>query len=384
MKEWTIRIGCVLLGAVLTLGTLKFMDLVDNSTLKKEKETVLDLEIPSEEPAEEKTAEEKDEEDTKPEQNYKLEAELKFKNLIKEEKEEAVEETTSGEQPEETPSYPPNSIEAAPVRWIKDYPRINSDKTLEEKLAIRSSYDETMAVNELDKMVIANSTIDFSTMKISILGDSITEGNILPPEEQGIYDWPSQLKKILGCSEVVNLGIGGSTVSCCVDNYPMCLRWSDIPRDSDVVIVMGGSNDALFEDQWQFGNLEYDLRMNKETFCGDLDDMCSRMQWVYRDHNEAKYCKLIYINPPATVRNDEAIMYENGNILPQSRFAEAINEIAPAYSFEVIDMYNNNLLNSRDESIKSAYAPDGIHFNKDGNRILAEHVASQLIQRIEQ
>ena len=27
-----------------------------------------------------------------------------------------------------------NSIEAAPVKWVKDYPAINSDKTLEEKM----------------------------------------------------------------------------------------------------------------------------------------------------------------------------------------------------------------------------------------------------------
>ena len=47
-----------------------------------------------------------------------------------------------------------NSIEAAPVKWIKDYPMINSTMPLEEKEQIRSSYEETLAVNAFDKKVI--------------------------------------------------------------------------------------------------------------------------------------------------------------------------------------------------------------------------------------
>ena len=68
----------------------------------------------------------------------------------------------------------------------------------------------------------------------------------------------------------------------------------------------------------------------------------------------------------------------------QRSFAEAINTIAPTYGFEVIDMYNNNILNSHDPDINAQYVYDGIHCNKEGYKIMAEHVASQIIQRIEQ
>ena len=72
------------------------------------------------------------------------------------------------------------------------------------------------------------------------------------------------------------------------------------------------------------------------------------------------------------------------NMVKQSQFAEAINIIAPEYQFEVIDFYNANILNSHDPDINALYVTDGIHCNKEGYKIMAEHVASQLIQRIEQ
>lgn len=377
MKEWLIRIGCVLLGVILTLGTMHLKTIITDSDVIERSESV-------------EQKEEKNTDQEEPSQDYDLEAQLKFQDFLDKKNEEKAVEVQKTEpeevavevEPTEAPE--PGSIESAPVKWIQDYPVINSEGTIDDKLSQRSSYDETMAVNAFDKMVIANSTVDFSNVKITVLGDSLTAGSNLDDSEREQYNWPSQLKEILGCKEVVNLGIGGSTVSCCIDHYPMCRRWSEIDNDSDIIIVMGGSNDMLFENKWQFGEIEYEKRMTAGTFCGDLDDMLGRMKWTYRDHNDEHYCKMIYINPPSTILNDAVYALDTGNMVHQRTFAEAINTIAPAYDFEVIDMYNNNLLNSHDPDINAQYVYDGIHCNKEGYKILAEHVASQIIQRIEQ
>ena len=381
MKEWLIRIICVLLGVILTLSTIHLKNLITDTEFFDTK-----AEINEQDSIDEKTAE------TDSNADYDLEAKLKYQDMVDKKAtpaptpEEPTPVAEKQEEKEDTTEeiIPPGSIRSAPVRWIEDYPSINSDTTIEDKLQVRSSYDETMAVNAFDKMVIDNSTIDFSKVKITVMGDSITAGSNLDDAEKEEYNWPKQLKDILGCKEVVNLGIGGSTVSCCVDHYPMCKRWSDIESDSDIIIVMGGSNDMLFEDKWQFGEIEYDKRMTVGTFCGDLDDMLSRMEWTYRDHNDEHYCKMLYINPPSTILNDAVYAVDPGNMVQQRSFAEAINTIAPAYSFEVIDMYNNNILNSHDPDINAKYVYDGIHCNKEGYTIIAEHVASQIIQRIEQ
>lgn len=373
MKEWTIRMGCVLLGAVLTFGTIKVTDIVknigrDNKAQEAvDESTSLNIGVISEE-------------DKEPVQNYELEAEIKYQQLA-DNKEKQDEDSENENTQEETETVTP---EQKNLKWIQDYPKVSSDSLLEDKEAQRSSYDETMAVNAFDKLVIANSTVDFSDVKITVMGDSITEGNTLPEDEKAEYNWPAQLQKILGCKEVVNLGKGGSTVSCCVDNYPMCKRWVDIPGDSDIIIVMGGSNDMLFESKWDYGTTELGSRTNPATFCGDLEDMCSRMNWVYALNNEETVSKLLFINPPSSSLNYALYANDPDNIMPQKAFAEAINEIAPAYGFEVIDMYNNNILNSIDPDINHQFVPDGIHCNKEGYTILAEHVASQIIQRIEQ
>ena len=124
--------------------------------------------------------------------------------------------------------------------------------------------------------------------------------------------------------------------------------------------------------------------MTDGTFCGDLDELVAGIEYVYRDHNLDSFIKLLYINPPSTVLNDAVYAIDPGNMVQQQAFAEAINEIAPAYSFEVIDFYNNNILNSHDRDVNEQFVPDGIHGNAEGYRIMAEHIASQIIQRIEQ
>ena len=382
MKENLIRIGCVLLGVVLTLCTLEIGELIKQVP---DTEAVTVTEVETEEIA---LAEINEEvtvaENVKLYSDYEAEAEEKLKELQqKEEERKAAQEEASVETVVEEVTVSANSIEAAPVKWIKDYPQINSTKLLEEKELERSSYEETLAVNAFDKKVIENSTIDFSDVKITIMGDSLTTAANLSEEERAKYAYPVILQQILGCKEVVNLGIGGSSVSR-AGSYAMVERWQDIPTDTDILIIFGGSNDCLFENKWQFGHVEYDKRMKEETFCGDLDELTSKIEWVYRDHNEENYVKMLYINPPSTILNDGVYATDPGNMVHQKTFAEAINAIVPAYSFEVIDLYNNNILNSHDRDVNEQFVPDGIHMSPEGYQILAEHIASQIIQRIEQ
>ena len=375
MKENLIRIGCVLLGVLLTVCTMQVSDLIIGD---QDSDPVVITEVPITEPVEEVTVAE----NVNLYDAYEAEAEEKLAQL-QAEAEQQKQEMLTQEAVEEVQTVSANSIEAAPVKWKKDYPTVNSDKTLEEKMAERSSYEETLAVNAFDKKVIENSTVDFSDVKITILGDSITTANNLDDEEKAKYSYPVILQEILGCKEIVNLGIGGSSVSR-AGAYAMVERWSEVPKDTDILIVFGGSNDCLFENKWQFGFVEYDKRMTKETFCGDLDEMASAIEYVYRDHNEDNYMKLLYVNPPSTVLNDGVYAIDPGNMVQQKTFAEAINAIVPAYSFEVIDLYNNNILNSHDKDVNEQFVPDGIHPSPEGYRILAEHIASQIIQRIEQ
>jgi len=382
LKEIGVRVGYTLLGSLLTLCLV----LIYDQYRFGEKESVYVEELPID------TVEVAGVTVQTQNPDYEAEA-LEKLALLKAEAEEKKQEQASIEAEEaanieageiiEVKTVSANSIEAAPVKWKKDYPTLNSDKLLAEKELERSSYEETLAVNAFDKKVIEDSTIDFSDVKITVMGDSLTAASNLSEEDRAKYAYPVQLQEILNCKEVVNLGIGGSTISS-LGPDAMVERWNDIPKDSDIIIVFGGANDMLFENKWQYGILDYKQRMKEETFCGDLDTMVSKMEWRYIDNNDENYCKIIFVNPPSNILSDAYYNIDPGNHVHQREFAAAINQIAQENGFEVIDFYNNNILNTHDANIQTQFMPDGIHGNAEGYRIMAEHIASQIIQRIEQ
>jgi len=380
ISEIAIRLGYTLLGALLTLCIVlirdEYMDngdtvaVVEEVPIETEEISLIDVPL--------------DNNQTVKEEVQVLDFEAEAEEMLARYQEEAEikkQEKEIEEEPEETVSA--NSIEAAPVKWIKDYPVLRTTTLLEEKELERSSYEETLAVNAFDKKVIENSTIDFSDVKITIMGDSLTSASNLSEEEREKYAYPVILQEILGCKEVVNLGIGGSSISSIGDDA-MVDRYGDIPKDSDIIIIFGGTNDMLFENKWEYGNLEYDRRMKEGTFCGDLDELIGKIEYVYRDHNEDNYCKLICVNPPATILSDAFYNVDPGNLVHQREFAKAINQIASENEYEIIDFYNNNILNTHDSKVQAEFMPDGIHGNIEGYRIIAEHIASQIIQMIEQ
>ena len=49
---------------------------------------------------------------------------------------------------------------------------------------------------------------------------------------------------------------------------------------------------------------------------------------------------------------------------------------ADKYSFNIIDLYNTNYMNTSDKLILENYASDGVHLNDKGYEMLALHLAS--------
>ncbi len=361
MKEWIQRIAYVVLGVLLTVCVMLIVNKVKDGKAQKvaTSEPTKQAQITEIIPVEEKTTTEQESED----------------NLQTVNKPEASTEEIS---------VSVNGIYGSKIKWIEDYPKITAKQLLEDKQLECSSYDATIAANEHDKQVIADSNVDFSNIKIAVLGDSICAAANLSEAEQKKYNIPTLLQKILGAKEVLNYAIGGSTISNATASYAMVDRWQEIPEDCDIIIVFGGTNDCLFENKWQYGKLEYEERMVNGTFCGDLDEMVSGMKYRFHEHNENGYTKLMFVNPPSTKLNDAVYNTDPGNMIHQSEFAAAIREIAPNYDFDLIDMYNDNLFNTHDDAIVSNFMPDGVHANPTGYQMIAEHLASEILQRIEQ
>ena len=247
-----------------------------------------------------------------------------------------------------------------------------SGNSLEQK-KLCASYEETIRINHQDKLIIAGSEIDFSDKKIVCLGDSITEAvNLSNIENYQQMSYPYQLGQILGAGEVVNLGIGGSSIGRYWDNA-FVDRYQEIPLDADIIIVMGGTNDGFCASLEELGSME---ERQPETFAGDLDELLRNLKENYPD------AQIVLATPLSNVLHD-ILRKDRDYLLPQSAFAGMMKQLAAEYEIPVVDLYNSNFLNSHDAAIIYNFIPDGVHGNEMGYRMLAEHFAAELIRLAE-
>ena len=245
-----------------------------------------------------------------------------------------------------------------------------SGNTLQEKRKIRGSYMETQMQNKIDEQIIADSSIDFSDLSIACLGDSITEAtNLSDMEDYQQYSYPTRLKEILEADSVTNLGIGGSSIGRYWDNA-FVDRFTEIPADTDLIVVMGGTNDGFCLNQEELGTME---ERKANTFIGDLDELMRGLKENYPD------ATIVFATPLPNVLHD-ILRKERDYLLPQSVLVGAIKQLAEEYEIPVIDLYNSNILDTHDAAVIYNYMPDGVHGNADGYNILAEHFAAELIK----
>ena len=251
-------------------------------------------------------------------------------------------------------------------RYIYEQPVMS----LEERRELRTSYQETLEVNQADRERIAENKYDFSEMKVACLGDSLTAAANLEEEENyEQYAYPAKLQELLGAKEVYNLGIGGSSIG----RYwadAFVERYTQIPEDVDIIIVLGGANDGFCVSDDEFGNLE---ERDYRTFCGDLNELMGGLRENYPD------AVIFFATPLPNVLQDY-LMSEREYLLPQINFVEVITTLATEYDFELIDLYNSNILDSHDANVIAEYMPDGVHGNHEGYQILAERFAAEIVQ----
>lgn len=238
-----------------------------------------------------------------------------------------------------------------------------------EEREICASYENTMKINRQDKKIIADSEVDFSDCKITCLGDSITAASNLDTiENYQSMSYPSQLGEILGAEEVVNLGIGGSSIGRYWENA-FVDRYQEIPEDTDVILVMGGTNDGFCASEKELGSLE---KREKDTFTGDLDELLFGLQKDYPD------AQIVLITPLPNVLHD-LLRKSRDYLLPQSAFVRVMKQLGEEHGIPMIDLYNSNFLDTHDAAVIHALMPDGVHGNETGYRMLAQHIAAQLI-----
>ena len=208
---------------------------------------------------------------------------------------------------------------------------------------------------------------------ISFLGDSNTAGRNVADKENNRFD--NVIFKKCKLKRVNNYGISGTRIAHQTFPSPkarhdgsFCTRAWDMDPQSDIIVVMGGSNDYGHGD----APLGKPGDTTRATFCGAVEHLCALLKELYPN------ALVVFLTPP----------HAKGDALPSTdplkahcpekrilvEYVDMILKIVPKYGFPVFDMFRNLGIDFNNPDDYEKYSIDGLHFNDVGNHAIADAI----------
>ncbi len=212
-----------------------------------------------------------------------------------------------------------------------------------------------------------------TTGKIIIfLGDSITEGVGASKTENR---WTDLVGAEGEFAQAHNFGVSGTRIAPQVSEQSD--GWSEsyvarvdrMPDVADYILVFGGTNDYGHGDA-ALGRLG---DRTPDTFYGATDTLLVKLK--------AKYPKAkIGVLTPIHRANENRVYNEFGvrNCACLADYVKAEKEVCLLHQIPVLDLYETSGIYPDEEANRKAYAPDGLHPNDAGYRILADQILAFL------
>ena len=202
--------------------------------------------------------------------------------------------------------------------------------------------------------------MELKNKRVVFLGDSITEG-------WGTTDvskvYHQILKRKYDLALACECGVGGTRIARRKSNtYDATkfdlffrLRAQVMPKDVDIVVIFGGTNDfghgdALFGDT----NSEDDY-----TFNGAINNLINQIK------QDCPNSDIVFLTPLHRFDEDRCV---NGTGYILKDYCEAIIGATKRHNIYLIDLFNELYINPHDPNL----VPDGLHLNDTGHEILAE------------
>ena len=217
---------------------------------------------------------------------------------------------------------------------------------------------------------------------IDFLGDSITEGVGVEDCENSRYD--NIIKVKCGLKAAYNYGIGGTRIA--HQSKPsdkprhelcFCGRAYDLKPDADIIVVYGGVNDYIHGDA-PFGKIGDET---PATFCGGVEFLMRLLGELYPG------AKKVFMTPARiqydTLDDEKPSNREmkSADSKPLSDYARVIEETGKKHKIPVLNLYKRLPINPNIAEHKDKYTADGLHFNDEGHKILADTLI-EFIQKI--
>lgn len=243
-------------------------------------------------------------------------------------------------------------------------------KKIQKLTCLPDAVRRTVDMNRRDRQIIDLAPGILTGYKVACLGDSITAGAGGTIDETGrLIGYCDYLSLILGC-EVVNLGMGGTTVGDYFIENAFVNRYGQIPEDADIIILEGGLNDyqVFAQGLWNgFGDVE-----NREpgTYCGDAYTLYQGLRDAYPNAD-------VFVVTAS--RSYLETLYQSVEPYRLQDFMDVQRLYAKWMGFQVIDLYGMGFLDCREEAARERWLIDIVHPNAEGHLLLAERIASELV-----
>ena len=207
---------------------------------------------------------------------------------------------------------------------------------------------------------------------IDFLGDSITEG-VGVTDQNNRYD--NVLHRRFELAAHYNYGIGGTrlahqSVPSEIPRYDLCFcgRAYMLDKSADLIVVYGGVNDYIHGDAY-FGTME---DRTPTTFCGAVYFLMNLLKTNY----EGK--KIVFMTPAHMHFKGISDKCLSGRPMkkpdaqPLSAYVEVIKARGEELGIPVLDLFEKLPIDPNNESDREKYTVDGLHFNDEGQGILAK------------
>ena len=207
---------------------------------------------------------------------------------------------------------------------------------------------------------------------IDFLGDSITEG-VGVTDQNNRYD--NVIHRRFELAAHYNYGIGGTrlahqSVPSEIPRYDLCFcgRAYLLEKSADLIVVYGGVNDYIHGDAY-FGTME---DRTPTTFCGAVYFLMNLLKTNY----EGK--KIVFMTPAHMHFKGISDKCLSGRPMkkpdaqPLSAYVEVIKARGEELGIPVLDLFEKLPIDPNNESDREKYTVDGLHFNDEGQGILAK------------
>lgn len=221
---------------------------------------------------------------------------------------------------------------------------------------LSQALDKNVSWDSENKAVIVSDAKKRNIGSVSFLGDSITRGLQLDDER---WAYPYTLAEKMGVDQINNYSITGTAIS--RDNemgQAFINRYKEIDNTSDMIIVMGGTND-----------------ISRGVPIGDPDDTST--ETVYGAVKNLMYGLKFYY-PNAIIvfctmpKRDKAQDYGE-------KVSNCIIETGAIFDIPVIDLFHAEECDLTRDNNK--YYIDGVHPNRAGHDIISQYIYNQLRER---